>query len=184
MKMARQTSEAAPAEDREKKVNIRKIGALKPVLGFMKPYKLRVFGAMLALTFTAGVTLSIGQGIRLLIDGGFSSDSSAQLAESVEFFMTLVVLLAFGTFARYYLVSWIGERVTADMRKAVFNHIISLHPGFFESTSSGEIQSRITTDTTLIQTVVGSSVSVALRNILMFFGGMIWLFITNAKFTL
>ena len=182
--MARQTSEAAPAEDREKKVNIRKIGALKPVLGFMKPYKLRVFGAMLALTFTAGVTLSIGQGIRLLIDGGFSSDSSAQLAESVEFFMTLVVLLAFGTFARYYLVSWIGERVTADMRKAVFNHIISLHPGFFESTSSGEIQSRITTDTTLIQTVVGSSVSVALRNILMFLGGMIWLFITNAKFTL
>ncbi len=182
--MARKSSTEAPAEEREKKVNIRKIGALKPVWGFLKPYRLRVVGAMLALAFTAGVTLSIGQGIRLLIDGGFASDSSAQLAESVEFFMTLVVLLAFGTFARYYLVSWIGERVTADMRKAVFSHIISLHPGFFESTSSGEIQSRITTDTTLIQTVVGSSVSVALRNLLMFIGGMIWLFITNAKFTL
>lgn len=182
--MARKSSTEAPAEEREKKVNIRKIGALKPVWGFLKPYRLRVVGAMLALAFTAGVTLSIGQGIRLLIDGGFASHSSAQLAESVEFFMTLVVLLAFGTFARYYLVSWIGERVTADMRKAVFSHIISLHPGFFESTSSGEIQSRITTDTTLIQTVVGSSVSVALRNLLMFIGGMIWLFITNAKFTL
>ncbi len=182
--MARKSSAEAPAEEREKKVNIRKIGALKPVLGFLKPYRMRLVGAMLALAFTAGVTLSIGQGIRLLIDGGFTSDSSAQLAESVEFFMTLVVLLAFGTFARYYLVSWIGERVTADMRKAVFSHIISLHPGFFESTSSGEIQSRITTDTTLIQTVVGSSVSVALRNLLMFIGGMIWLFITNAKFTL
>lgn len=182
--MTQQPSNQAPAEEREKKVNIRKIGALKPVLGFMKPYRWRVLGAMLALAFTAGVTLSIGQGIRLLIDGGFASDSSAQLADSVEFFMTLVVLLAFGTFARYYLVSWIGERVTADMRKAVFNHIIALHPGFFESTSSGEIQSRITTDTTLIQTVVGSSVSVALRNLLMFIGGMIWLFITNAKFTL
>ena len=182
--MAQKPSTEAPAEEREKKVNIRTIGALKPVLGFMRPYRWRVLGAMLALAFTAGVTLSIGQGIRLLIDGGFASDSSAQLAESVEFFMTLVVLLAFGTFARYYLVSWIGERVTADMRKAVFNHIIALHPGFFESTSSGEIQSRITTDTTLIQTVVGSSVSVALRNLLMFIGGMVWLFITNAKFTL
>lgn len=161
-----------------------KIGALRPVLQFIAPYRWRVVGAALALMFTAGVTLSIGQGIRLLIDGGFASDSAAALADSVEFFMSLILLLAVGTFTRYYLVSWIGERVTADMRKAVFNHIISLHPGFFESTSSGEIQSRITTDTTLIQTVVGSSVSVALRNVLMFLGGIIWLFITNVKFTL
>jgi ATP-binding cassette subfamily B protein len=161
-----------------------KIGALRPVLQFIAPYRWRVLGAALALMFTAGVTLSIGQGIRLLIDGGFASDSAAALADSVEFFISLILLLAVGTFTRYYLVSWIGERVTADMRKAVFNHIISLHPGFFESTSSGEIQSRITTDTTLIQTVVGSSVSVALRNVLMFLGGIIWLFITNVKFTL
>lgn len=161
-----------------------KISALCPVLQFIAPYRWRVVGAALALMFTAGVTLSIGQGIRLLIDGGFASDSAAALADSVEFFMILILLLAVGTFTRYYLVSWIGERVTADMRKAVFNHIISLHPGFFESTSSGEIQSRITTDTTLIQTVVGSSVSVALRNVLMFLGGIIWLFITNVKFTL
>lgn len=161
-----------------------KISALRPVLKFITPYRWRLFGAALALMFTAAVTLSIGQGIRLLIDGGFASDSAAALADSVEFFMILIVLLAVGTFTRYYLVSWIGERVTADMRKAVFNHIISLHPGFFESTSSGEIQSRITTDTTLIQTVVGSSVSVALRNVLMFLGGIIWLFITNVKFTL
>ncbi len=170
--------------DRDKKPKLKRIGALKPVLGFMKPYRLQVVGAMLALTFTAAVTLSIGQGVRMLIDGGFSSTSSDDLANAVEFFMMLIVLLAVGTFTRFYLVSWIGERVTADIRKAVFNHIISLHPSFFETTSSGEVQSRITTDTTLIQTVVGSSVSVALRNILMFIGGMIWLFITNAKFTL
>ena len=161
-----------------------KLSALRPVLAFVAPYRWQVVGAALALMFTAGVTLSIGQGIRLLIDGGFASDSATALAESVEFFMILIVLLAAGTFSRYYLVSWIGERVTADMRKAVFNHIISLHPGFFESTSTGEIQSRITTDTTLIQTVVGSSVSIALRNLLMFLGGIIWLFITNVKFTL
>jgi ATP-binding cassette subfamily B protein len=178
------TPMTADAVDREKKPKLNRLGGLKPVLGFMRPYKWQVVGAMIALTFTAAVTLSIGQGVRMLIDGGFASNSNADLASSVEFFMTLIVLLAFGTFARFYLVSWIGERVTADIRKAVFNHIIALHPSFFETTSSGEIQSRITTDTTLIQTVVGSSVSVALRNLLMFIGGMIWLFITNAKFTL
>lgn len=181
--MSEVTMTAEPV-DRDKKPKLKRIGALKPVLGFMKPYRLQVVGAMLALTFTAAVTLSIGQGVRMLIDGGFSSTSSDDLANAVEFFMMLIVLLAVGTFTRFYLVSWIGERVTADIRKAVFNHIISLHPSFFETTSSGEVQSRITTDTTLIQTVVGSSVSVALRNILMFIGGMIWLFITNAKFTL
>jgi len=183
--MAESNDQGPSTESQSEKRAVKaKIGALAPVLSFIRPYKWRVLAAIIALIFTAGVTLSIGQGIRLMIDGGFASDSAAALAESVEFFMVLIVLLAIGTFTRYYIVSWIGERVTADMRKAVFSHIISLHPSFFESTSSGEIQSRITTDTTLIQTVVGSSVSIALRNILMFLGGVIWLFITNAKFTL
>lgn len=183
--MADSTDQRSPSEsESDKRAAKGKIGALAPVIGFILPYRWRVLAAIIALIFTAGVTLSIGQGIRLMIDGGFASESAAALADSVEFFMILIVLLAVGTFTRYYIVSWIGERVTADMRKAVFNHIISLHPSFFESTSTGEIQSRITTDTTLIQTVVGSSVSIALRNILMFLGGVIWLFITNAKFTL
>ena len=95
--------------------------------------------------------------------------------------MVLVVLLALGTFTRFFLVSWIGERVCADLRKAVFNHVVGLHPGFFESNGSGEIQSRITTDTTLLQSVIGSSVSIALRNLLMFIGGVILLLVTNAK---
>ncbi|MFT5575540.1 MAG: ATP-binding cassette subfamily B protein, partial [Bermanella sp.] len=84
---------------------------------------------------------------------------------------------------RFYLVSWIGERVSADLRRAVFDHVVTLHPGFFETNLSGEIQSRITTDTTLLQTVIGSSVSIALRNALMFVGGFIWLFITNPRLT-
>lgn len=158
--------------------------SLKALIPFMRPYRLHLVGAVIALIFTSLVTLSIGQGVRQLIDGGLSNGSSEGLTEAVLFFLMLVVLLASGTFCRFYLVSWLGERVTADLRKAVYNHVIHLDPGFFESNASGDIQSRITTDTTLIQTVVGSSVSIALRNALMLIGGIAFLFVTNAKFTL
>ncbi len=119
----------------------------------------------------------------MLVDEGFVLGSVDNLAKIVGIIFVMVSLLAFGTFTRYYLVSWIGERVTADLRKAVFNHVIELHPSFFETNLSSEIQSRITTDTTLLQTVIGSSVSMALRNGLMFCGGLVWLFITNVKLT-
>lgn len=152
-------------------------------LQFIAPYRRQVIGAMLALMFTAGITLSLGQGIRLLIDQGISTQSTDLLETSILFFFILVIGLAFGTFARYYWVSWIGERVVTDMRRKVFNHLIDLHPGFFDSNRGLEIQSRLTADTTLIQSVIGSSVSIALRNIIMLVGGIIWLFITNAKLT-
>ena len=158
--------------------------SLKALIPFLKPYRWHIAGASLALIFTSLVTLSIGQGVRQLIDGGLSNGSSEGLTDAVLFFLLLVVLLASGTFCRFYLVSWLGERVTADLRKAVYNHVIYLDPGFFETNASGDIQSRITTDTTLIQTVVGSSVSIALRNFLMLVGGVAFLFLTNAKFTL
>ena len=96
-------------------------------------------------------------------------------------FFILVLGLAFGSFARFYLVSWIGERVVADIRKQVFNHLIDLHPGFFEQNRALEIQSRFTADTTVLQSVIGSTVSIALRNALMLVGGLLLLFITNAK---
>ncbi|MBF0286469.1 MAG: ATP-binding cassette domain-containing protein [SAR324 cluster bacterium] len=159
------------------------IRVLLSVLQFISPYKLRVIFAGIALIFTAGVSLSIGQGFRMLVDEGFVLGSVDNLAKIVGIIFVMVSLLAFGTFTRYYLVSWIGERVTADLRKAVFNHVIELHPSFFETNLSSEIQSRITTDTTLLQTVIGSSVSMALRNGLMFCGGLVWLFITNVKLT-
>ncbi len=159
------------------------IGVLKAMLQFLRPYKAQVVGASIALVFTATITLSIGQGIRLLVDEGFASGTPAMLNHALVVFMGLVFLLAVGTFTRFYLVSWIGERVSADIRKAVFDHVITLHPGFFETNLSGEIQSRITTDTTLLQTVIGSSVSIALRNALMFIGGIVWLIITNPKLT-
>ncbi len=154
---------------------------LRPVMEFLRPYRLAIAGALIALIFTAATTLSIGQGLRMIIDQGFASGSTQLLDHAVVIFAVMIVLLALGTFTRFYLVSWIGERVSADIRKAVFDHVIDLHPSFFETNGSGEIQSRITTDTTLLQTIIGSSVSIALRNFLMFIGGVIWLFITNPK---
>ncbi|ARU58926.1 multidrug ABC transporter ATPase/permease [Oleiphilus messinensis] len=118
-----------------------------------------------------------------MIDQGFATASPDLLGYYVSIFMVLVVALAVGTFTRYYWVTWIGERVVADIRKTVFNHLINLHPGFYDSNRGLEIQSRLTADTTLLQAVIGSSVSVALRNIIMMIGGVIWLFITNAKLT-
>ncbi|WP_027874191.1 ABC transporter transmembrane domain-containing protein [Spongiibacter marinus] len=172
------------AEQQHSERGTAKLGVLRAMLGFLKPYRWQVIGASVALICTAGITLSIGQGLRLLVDNGFSSNASeAALNQALMLFFALVLLLATGTFVRFYLVSWIGERVSADLRKAVFAHVVTLHPGFFESQLSGDIQSRITTDTSLLQTVIGSSVSIALRNALMFIGGLIWLFVSNPKLT-
>ncbi|MDP9654140.1 UNVERIFIED_ORG: ATP-binding cassette subfamily B protein [Pseudomonas putida] len=150
---------------------------------FIAPYRWQAFGALLALIATAGITLSMGQGIRLLVDKGFMTQSPHLLNQSIGLFMLLVVGLAIGTFARFYLVSWIGERCVADIRRDVFNHLIYLHPGFYEDNRSSEIQSRLTADTTLLQSVIGSSLSLFLRNLLMVIGGIVLLFITNPKLT-
>lgn len=157
--------------------------AFKLAIDFVAPYRKAVAGAFVALVFTAGITLSLGQGIRLLVDQGFVTGSADLLNRSVLIFFGLIVCLAVGTFVRFYLVSWIGERVVADIRKQVFNHLVELHPGFFETNRGLEIQSRLTADTTVLQAVIGSTISVALRNLFMLVGGIILLFITNPKLT-
>ncbi|WP_434672425.1 ABC transporter transmembrane domain-containing protein [Pseudomonas sp. R1-15] len=157
--------------------------AIRLASGFIAPYRKQVVGALLALIVTAGITLSMGQGIRLLVDQGFMTRSPHLLNQSIGLFMVLVAGLAVGTFARFYLVSWIGERVVADIRRQVFNHLVYLHPGFYENNRSSEIQSRLTADTTLLQSVIGSSLSLFLRNALMVVGGIVLLFITNPKLT-
>ncbi|WP_434700982.1 ABC transporter transmembrane domain-containing protein [Pseudomonas sp. D1-36] len=157
--------------------------AIRLASGFIAPYRKQVAGALLALIVTAGITLSMGQGIRLLVDQGFMTRSPHLLNQSIGLFMVLVVGLAIGTFARFYLVSWIGERVVADIRRQVFNHLVYLHPGFYENNRSSEIQSRLTADTTLLQSVIGSSLSLFLRNALMVIGGIVLLFFTNPKLT-
>lgn len=157
--------------------------ALRLTSHFLAPYRWHAFGALLALIVTAGITLSMGQGIRLLVDQGFMTQSPHLLNQSIGLFMALVLGLAVCTFARFYLVSWIGERVVADIRRQVFNHLVYLHPGFYEDNRSSEIQSRLTADTTLLQSVIGSSLSLFLRNLLMVIGGVVLLFITNPKLT-
>ncbi|WP_019362829.1 ABC transporter transmembrane domain-containing protein [Pseudomonas asplenii] len=157
--------------------------AIRLASQFVAPYRWQAVAALLALIVTAGITLSMGQGIRLLVDKGFMTQSPHLLNQSIGLFLLLVLGLAVGTFSRFYLVSWIGERVVADIRRQVFNHLIYLHPGFYENNRSSEIQSRLTTDTTLLQSVIGSSLSLFLRNALMVIGGVVLLFITNPKLT-
>jgi ATP-binding cassette subfamily B protein len=168
-------------EERPSSKNLRR---LRPAFSFLRPYIPQVVIASIALIVTASATLSLGQGIRLVIDSGFASGEVELLNQSLSLFVAFIVVLTAGTFVRFYFVSWVGERVSADIRLAVFNHLVHMHPSFFEANAPSEIQSRVTTDTTLLQTVIGSSVSIALRNILMFFGGMALLFITNAKLSL
>ncbi|MDM9651893.1 ABC transporter transmembrane domain-containing protein [Pseudomonas wenzhouensis] len=159
----------------------RQRGAIRLAWCFVAPYRGRVLGALLALMFTAAITLSMGQGIKLLVDQGLATQSPAALRQSLLLFFVLVLALAFGTYTRFYLVSWIGERVVADIRRRVFDHLIELHPGFYESNRSSEIQSRLTADTTLLQSVIGSSLSMALRNLIMLIGGSVLLVVTNPK---
>lgn len=160
------------------------LGSLKFAFAFLKPYIFRVLLAVVALLFTSAVSLSLGQGLRVLVDRGFGAGSLEQLTQTVLIFAVLSVLLALGTLIRHYFISWLGERVVADMRQQVFERVIGLHPAYFETNLSGEIQTRITADTTIIQSVIGSSISVALRNILMFLGGLVLLFYTDVKLTL
>lgn len=164
-------------------LSVRHRRAIRLASRFIAPYRWHALGALLALIVTAGITLSMGQGIRLLVDQGFMTQSPHLLNQSIGLFMLLVFGLALGTFARFYLVSWIGERCVADIRRQVFNHLIYLHPGFYENNRSSEIQSRLTADTTLLQSVIGSSLSMFLRNLLMVIGGIVLLFITNPKLT-
>ena len=162
-------------EDKKSKQVVQRLWQLSR---FVLPYRLQMIGAMIALVVAAGVTLQIGQEIRKLLDEGFSAGSD-DLDSIFIGLMGVVAALAVATFGRFYLVSWIGERVIADIRKAVFNHVLTLNPAFFEITRTGEVLSRLTTDTTLIQSVIGSSISVALRNLLLFIGGISLLIYTS-----
>lgn len=158
--------------------------SLAPVLGLLVNYKRRVIGASIALLFTAAATLSMGLGVQVLIDEGFGGGSNDSLKGAIALFFAIATAMAFGTFIRFYLVSWLGERVSADIRKQVFDNIVRLHPGFFETNRSLEIMSRITTDTTLLQTIIGSSFSMALRSGLTTTGALVMMFITNLKLSM
>jgi ATP-binding cassette subfamily B protein len=151
------------------------------LLQFLRPYRWQILGATIALVISSAAVLMVGQGLRHIVDQGLGSGNPDLLGRTVGVLGVIVVVLAVSTYSRFSLVSWIGERVVADLRVAVFDRIISLSPAYFETTKTGEILSRLTTDTTLLQTVVGSSVSMALRNSLILLGGLVMLVVTSAK---
>jgi len=148
------------------------LSALKPLWGFLLPYRGRVAFAALCLILAAGAVLVLGQGVRHLVDWGFADPSGRRLDHAALGMILIVAVLAGATAGRFYLVSWLGERVSADIRRAVFDRVLSLSPAFFETTRTGEVLTRLTSDTTLIQTVIGSSISQWLRNALMFVGAL------------
>jgi ATP-binding cassette subfamily B protein len=160
------------------------LGALRLVLDFISPYRWMAVGAGISLVVASAAVLGIGQAIRRVIDVGFGLGNGRYLDLYFAALFGVVAVLAVATFGRFYCVTWLGERVVADIRKAVYGHVLRLSPAFFEATRTGEVLSRLTTDTELIQALVGSSVSVALRNLLLFLGSAALLVVTSPHLTL
>ena len=161
----------------------RDIGQLARVLRFVAPYKGRMAVAGVALIVAAGCVLVLGQGLKRVIDAGFSGADAASLDTALFALLAIVCVLAAATYTRFYSVSWIGERVSADIRRAVFGHLLEQSPGFFETMRTGEVISRLTNDTALLEQVIGSSASFALRNTLIMLGALVMLVITSPKLT-
>lgn len=178
------SSTASPDADIPSKSSL---STLKGLIPFMAPYRRQFILAGIALLFAAGATLAIPAAFKQMIDLGFGASATARGIENVNAtFLALfgvAAVLAVATAARFYMVSWLGERVTADIRSAVYRHVVRQSPEFFETTRTGEVLSRLTTDTTLIQAIVGTSISLALRNTLLFIGGLVMLFITSPRLT-
>ena len=138
-------------------------------------------GAFVALLTSSGIMLAIGAGLRLVVDRGFEAHDPAMLDHTLLLLFGAILILATATYVRFSLVSWLGERVVSDFRLAMYDHILKLGPGFYEVTRSGDILSRLTADTSVLQIVVGSSLSVALRNFFMFLGGMTMMLLTSPQ---
>jgi len=171
-----QTEDASPK---------RSLGPLRMIFSAAAQYPGRVAIAGVALVVTALATLAIPAGFRLVIDRGFAAGGNpADISRWFQYLFIIVAVLALGTAVRFYAVSWIGERVVADVRLAVNRNLLRLSPGFFEANSPEEISSRMTADTAIVEQVVGTTVSVALRNIIMAIGGTIYLFTLAPMLTL
>jgi len=175
--MADTTAPKNATEEREKS---KRIGALAELWPYMRPYKLLLAAAIVALVLTACVSLILPMAVRRVVDNFYVADGRI-LDQYFAAALGIAALLAFGTALRYALVTRLGERVVTDIRKSIFDRVIGMSPAFYEKIMTGEVLSRITTDTTLILSVIGSSVSIALRNILIFIGGLILMLFTSAK---
>jgi ATP-binding cassette subfamily B protein len=146
---------------------------------FLRRYRWQALGAIVALLTAAGFLLTLGQGLRNLIDGGFASGSPARLNATALAMAGVIVGLAFATTARFTLVTWLGERVTADIRRAVFDHVIGLSPAWFETARTGDVLSRLTADTAVLQSMMGVALSQWIRSVLLLIGALTMLIITS-----
>jgi ATP-binding cassette subfamily B protein len=158
-----------------------RIGALGLLLPYLRPYRLRAVGAATVLLLAAGLVLALGQGLRHLIDHGFAGGSMAHLDRAALAMFVVVAALGCATSARFYLVSWLGERVAADLRRDLFERVIGLSPAFFETARTGDILTRLTSDISVLQSLIGSSVSQWLRNGLLVIGAFAMLLVTSPK---
>jgi len=160
-----------------------KLAPLAALAPFIKPHRKLVLLALLALLIAAVASLALPIAARQVIDHGFHGGASAQVGRYFLGLLAVTTVLGFASASRYYLVTWIGERVVADVRRAVFGHVLGLSPEFFERTRTGELLSRLSADTTLVQIVVGSSASFSLRSIVMAIGAAIMMAVTSPKLT-
>jgi ATP-binding cassette subfamily B protein len=166
----------------------RKLRPLRGLLPFIAPYKRQVAAALLFLVLAAGATLAMPYTVRLLVDNGLALPAGSELGDKMvairgQFGLLFAVAVALGVFtaARFFMVTWIGERVTTDLRQAVYSHVLTQSPQFFETLKTGEVLSRLTTDTTVIQNAVGSSISMGLRSAVLFIGGIVMLIATSPR---
>ncbi len=154
---------------------------LRRLLGFLLPYRWHVAAALVALIVAAGSVLALGQGLRFVIDSGFGSGNPAMLNTALAGVITVAVVLSVATFTRFYLMMSVGERVIADLRRAVFSHVLTLSPAFFDASRTGDIVSRLTNDSDQLRQVIGFGLSMFLRNALMMAGALLLLFATSPK---
>lgn len=167
-----------------KRTSAQQRSVLPWIMGFLKPYKLKVVAAIICLMIGSLAWLSLGQGVRLMVDEGFVRDNAQRLNEIILLVLGITAVSGTAVFCRFYLMTWLGERVSADIRLTVYNQLLKLSPAFYAKVRTGEVISRFTADSTLLQTVVGSSLSMALRSSVTVLGGLVMMGITSVKMTL
>ncbi len=161
----------------------RKFGSLIHLIVFFKPYKIRMLVAFIVLIIAAAAALAFPLAIKLIIDQGYLLNNNQLLNQYFILLFAIVIVMAVFSATRFYLVMWIGERIVADIRSNLYQHILKMEPAFFEATRTGEVLSRLTTDTTLVQSVVGAGISVTLRSSFLLAGSLIMLSVTNIELT-
>src|SRR5215210_364349 len=171
-------AEAVAPAAASRRIRVRPLLALVP---YVMRYRAQVVGALVALLVAAGATLAVPLAVRRMIDFGFSAERISLIDQYFAVLIAVAGVLAAASALRYYLVTIIGERVVADLRAGVFAHLTELSPSFFDSAKTGELTSRLTADTTQIKSAVGSSVSVALRNIVLFIGSSVMMVVTSPR---